>query len=141
MPSLPRLVSVVLLFSALLASAGAAAAAAPSKKPKPTPTPTPTPGTFFVVPSFSVGCYVSDRRLICSSYKRRPTLSMRPKGKVRKGWVRASPPPPVTPQILGVGQQWSDGTYTCHHRLTGLTCGNLSHHGWWIGKNARYRRF
>ena len=141
MPSLPRLVSALLFCSAVAACAGAAAVAAPSKKPKPTPTPTSTPGTFFVVTKFAVACYVSDRRLVCGSYKRRPTLSMRRTGKARKGTVRGSQPPPVAPQILAEGQEWSDGPYRCVHRPTGLTCRNLSRHGWWIGKNARYRRF
>ena len=130
-----RSVFALLIITAISASAGAAAAADPSKKPK------PTPGTFFVAPPFSVGCYVSDRRLVCGSYKRRPTLSMRRNGRVRKGSVRGAPPPPVAPQILGVGEEWADGPYTCLHRHTGLTCRNLSRHGWWIGKSARYRRY
>lgn len=130
-----RSVLALLILTAISASAGATAAAYPSKKPKPTQV------TFFVAPPFSVGCYVSDRRLVCSSYKRRPTLSMRRKGKVRKGSVRGSPPPPVAPQILAEGEEWSDDPYTCLHRHTGLTCRNLSYHGWWIGRNGRYRRF
>lgn len=134
-----RSVLALLIITAASTSAGAAAAADPSKKPKPPPT--PAQGSFFVVPSFSVGCYTSDRRLVCSSYKRRPTLSIRRKGKVQKGSGQGSPPPRVAPQILAEGEEWSDGPYTCFHRSTGLTCRNLSRHGWWIGKNARYRRF
>jgi hypothetical protein len=130
-----RSVFALLILTAISASAGAAAAANPSKKPKPKQV------TFFVAPPFSVGCYVSDRRLVCSSYKQRPTLSMRRKGKVRKGSVRGSPSPPVAPQILAEGEEWSDGPYACLHRHTGLTCRNLSSHGWWIGRNGRYRRF
>jgi hypothetical protein len=139
MPFSPRLVPALLFCSAVAACAGAAATAAPSKKPKPKAPEAETAS--FVVPSFAVGCYTSDRRLVCGGYKRRPTLSMRRTGTVGKGSVRGSQPPAVAPEILAVGEEWSDGAFKCVHRPTGLTCRNLSRHGWWIGKNERYRRF
>jgi hypothetical protein len=97
--------------------------------------------SWFVSPRASAGCFVSipGNKLMCRRGKL--LVSMGESGRARKGWPRAyQQPPPLSPQLLYLGNEWSDGDFTCKVSRPGLTCRNGSRHGWFIGK-SKFRIF
>jgi hypothetical protein len=112
----------------------------------------------FLTPSGNIGCGYSSgmgpRSLRCdiaSGLKPRPS---RPKGCVNLNWgdsytMNVSGRAIVTchgdtaiikgSKVIAYGKTWSRGGFVCVSRVTGLTCKNASHHGWFLSRRHSYR--
>src|SRR5262245_40467502 len=126
-----RFFVVIVVASALLASASSATAVAD-----------------FVTPRRAAYCGVSEGEppfhLICWRPADGLTLDMTRRGRAHRSLYRPNRGyhDPATARILRFGQAWSrPGHWRCVSRLTGLTCHNRSGHGWWLGRLRGSRLF
>jgi hypothetical protein len=118
----------------------------------------PAVGSSFLTPSGNIGCMAFSGYLRCDinhkswqapvgGLSRCPMgsrgLSLKMSGRGRPFWPCTSDTvlePLGSEPVLAYGWTWHWGAFTCTSRVTGLTCGNRAHHGFFLSRQA-YRIF